>query len=167
MEAEPHLPSWYLMPEARDKKRRWYRVQCTYRTRLLNGEIQGYMSSEWSENTQKALKQAQAGLQEERGEREKECIESHVMLQRWDSHNSNFGSLFHLRMCNFSWSSLPQTLGAVTQRSTIVSTVKCVSPWSANQVNSDVRKKNNNFPVYHRASRYKQHSSSPMIPQKI
>lgn len=42
MEVEPNLPSRYPMPEATDRKRCWYRVQCTYNTRLQNGEVQGY-----------------------------------------------------------------------------------------------------------------------------
>lgn len=65
MKAEPHLSSWYPMPQARDKKRCWYRMQRTYRTRLLNGEIQRY-SSGWVKTHKRLFKQALAGLQEEK-----------------------------------------------------------------------------------------------------
>lgn len=29
VETETHLPSWYPLPQARDKKRRWYTVPCS------------------------------------------------------------------------------------------------------------------------------------------
>lgn len=153
MEAEPHLPSWYLMPQARDKKRRWYRVQCTYRTRLLNGEIQGYMSSEWSENTQKALKQAQAGLQEER---EKKSALNPMWCCRDETATTATLAAYFIWECATSLGHhSPKHLALLHKE--VPSAHGVPIRWK------DVRKKNNNFPVYHRASRYKQHSSNLYI----
>lgn len=114
------MPSWYPMPEATDRESCWYRVQRTYRTRLQNGEIQGYRVQSEVKTHKKLeikgtlgnkarVKKGTGGGRERAGYllNSTECIKSPVLF-RWDGLNSNPGIAVRLIMacvkCSFPWS---------------------------------------------------------------